>query len=107
MTGRDSGTEELRLEYENSVRALAERAVALRAEGKSSETIARDLHGKRRRLAAAFKDLTPEPLRTKVHARTIATYGNPVGPTIESLRSAGKSWEDIISAASRPGRAPG
>lgn len=30
-------------------------------------------------------------------------YGNPLGPTIEQLRAQGKTWEQIIESATRPG----
>jgi hypothetical protein len=61
------------------------------------------VHAERRRLTAAFKKLTSEPWRSRIHARTLAAYGDPVGPTIEHLRARGKSWDDIIDSATRPG----
>ena len=75
----------------------------MRDEGTSSETIAHAVHAERRRLTAAFKELTPEPWRSRIQTRTLATYGDPVGPTIENLRARGKSWDDIIGSATRPG----
>jgi hypothetical protein len=30
-------------------------------------------------------------------------YGNPVGPTIDQLQEQGKTWEQIIKSAARPG----
>ena len=36
--------------------------------------------------------------------RTLATYGDPLGPTIEFLRAKGKSREKIIAGATRPGQ---
>jgi len=65
--------------------------------------IARAVHAERRRLAARFRALTPEPLHSRIHSRTLAIYGDPIGPTIESLRAQGKSWDDIIDSAARPG----
>ncbi len=96
----------LRARYETEVRALAARAEALRKSGSGSETIARMLHAERRAIAARFKALTPEPLRSRIEARTLATYDDPGGPTLEALRAAGKSWDGIIAAAARPGRFP-
>ena len=64
--------------------------------GVSSETIARAVHAERRRLTIAFKEVTPEPWRSRIHTRTLAAYGDPIGPTIENLRARGKSWDDII-----------
>ena len=75
----------------------------MRYEGMSSETIARAIHAGRRRLAGAFKELTPEPLRSRLYNRTLAVYGDAKGPTIETLRANGKSWDAIIDSATRPG----
>jgi hypothetical protein len=93
----------LRLRYEEAVLALRARVAAMRDSGMSSETIARAVHAERRWLTATFKALTPEPWRSRIQDRTLAVYGDPVGPTIEGLRARGKSWEDIIDSATRPG----
>ena len=93
----------LRYRYEMAVLALRARVAAMRGAGVSSETIARAVHAERRRLTAAFKELTPEPWRSRIHTRTLAAYGDPVGPTIENLRARGNSWDDIIDSATRPG----
>ena len=50
-----------------------------------------------------FKDLTPVPLRTQIFDRNVQRYGDPLVPSIEWLRDAGKSWEDIIESAARTG----
>lgn len=92
--------------YELAVRALRERANELRSAGASAEVIARTLHAERRALAARFKEATPEPLRTALYERGLRVYGDRLGPTIEFLRSRGKSWEDIEQAAMRPGVLP-
>ncbi|MBN8874643.1 MAG: hypothetical protein J0H67_17535 [Rhodospirillales bacterium] len=94
---------DLRTEYETCVRALRRQAEAMQREGAAPEAIARRLHAMRQQLAAAFKARTPEPLRTRIQARTVATYGSPEGPSIEALRAGGKRWEDIIESACRPG----
>jgi hypothetical protein len=75
----------------------------MRRSGADAETIARAIHAERRALSTRYKDLTPEPQRTQVHNRTVATYGDPLGPTIEQLRAKGRSWDEIIESASRPG----
>lgn len=93
--------------YEALVRQLALRAEALRHQGADPETIARTLHAERRALSTRFKDLTPAPLRTVIHDRTVAVYGDPLGPTIEFLRAQGKSWDEIIDGATRHGPLPG
>jgi hypothetical protein len=98
--------DDLRSRYERAVMALRARSAAMREAGVCAEEIARSMHAERRRLAARFKELTPEPLRSRIYERTRAVHGDPLGPTIESLRSRGKSWEDIIESAGRPGRFP-
>ena len=62
------------------------------------------MHAERRQLAGIFKERTPEPLRTRIHNRTLAVYGDPLGPRIDDLRAQGKSWDGIIESATRPGR---
>lgn len=94
---------ELRSQYEEAVLALRSQVVTMRNGGLSSEAIARVVHAERRRLAAVFKERTPEPLRSRISIRTISLYGDPAGPTVEYLRADGKSWENIIESATRPG----
>jgi predicted TIM-barrel fold metal-dependent hydrolase len=94
---------DIRARYETAVRDLRERVAELRRDGVPAETIAREVHAERRRLAAHFKALTPEPYRTRIYERTIQVYGNELGPSIEFLRAQGKSWEAIIESAMRPG----
>lgn len=93
----------LRSRYERAVLGLRAHVAVMRRDGASPEAIARAVHAERRRLTAAFKALTPEPWRARIHARTLAVYGDPIGPTIESLRARGKSWDDIIDGGTRPG----
>ncbi|AWN55211.1 cell wall-binding protein [Methylobacterium sp. 17Sr1-1] len=93
----------LRDRYEAAVRGLAEHVAALRRDGLPPEAIARAAHAERRRLAIHYKDLTPEPYRSRIAARTTRVYGNPEGPSIAFLRAQGKTWEAIIAGAMRPG----
>jgi hypothetical protein len=74
--------------------------------GASAEAIARAVHEERRKLAACFKEQTPEPLRSKIHQQTLTVYGDAIGPTIERPRAQGRSWDDIIDSATRPGPLP-
>ena len=99
-------TPDLRAEYEQRVRALAALAERMRMDGADAESIARKLHAERRALATQFKEMTPEPLRTRIHDRTVAVYGDPLGPSIDYLRAQGRSWDDIIQSAIRPGEMP-
>jgi hypothetical protein len=96
----------LRSSYERAVRDLRERAAEMQRDGASTESIARAMHAERRRLAALFKAQTPEPYRTQIYERTVKVYGNEFGPSIEYLRAHGKSWEEIIEGATRPGPLP-
>lgn len=75
----------------------------MRRAGVPPEAIARAMHAERRRLAGVFRERTPEPLRSRIHDRMLAVYGNPHGPGIDNLRAKGKSWDDIIESATRPG----
>jgi hypothetical protein len=92
-----------RREYERLVAELTARAAAMRSAGEGAESIARTLHAERRALAAQYKELTPEPLRTRLYERTLRIYGDHLGPTIEFLRINGKSWDEIIESAARSG----
>jgi len=96
----------LREDYEAGVRDLAARVKHLRCSGAPVEAIARTIHAERRALSTHFKSLTPEPMRTRIHDRTVAVYGDPLGPTIEYLRAQGRSWDEIIDSATRPGPLP-
>jgi hypothetical protein len=100
------GDTTLRHCYEASVLGLRARVAAMRGAGVSAEAIARAIHAERRRLTAVFKELTLEPWRSRIHARTLAVYGDPIGPSIENLRARGKSWDEIIESATRPGSGP-
>ena len=96
----------LRSRYEQAVRGLRGRANEMQSNGAGAEAIARAMHAERIRLASSFRQQTPEPYRTRLYERTARVYGNESGPTIESLRAAGKSWEEIAEGAMRPGPVP-
>ena len=38
-----------------------------------------------------------------IDARNLTTYGNKLGPSVEQLREKGKSWQQIIEGAAKPG----
>ena len=101
MSGGD-----LRSRYEAAVAALRAQVIAMRQAGAPAEEIARAVHAERRSIAAHFKQQTPEPFRSLIQRRTLAIYGDPIGPTIEHLRALGRSWDDIIDSATRPGPLP-
>ena len=93
----------LRDEYESKVRALSGKADEMRAAGYSSENIARALHSERRALGVRYKNLTPPDKLEQIYQRNIEKYGDPLGPSIDWLLDQGKSWDDIIESAARPG----
>jgi hypothetical protein len=93
----------LRQEYVDKVIALADKANAMRAAGHSAEDIARTLSADRRALGEEYKALTPPDQLAKIYERNLNKYGDKLGPTIDWQRNAGRSWEQIIEAASRPG----
>ena len=93
----------LRQAYETDVKALQDQADSARAAGQEPETAARMLHAERNALKVKYRELSP-PDKVKVYEqRNINKYGNPLGPTIEQLRAQGKTWEQIIESATRPG----
>ena len=75
----------------------------MRGAGASPEQIARALHAERRALGEQFKALTPADKLAEITQRNVQRYGNPLGPSVDWLRRQGKSWEQIIESASRPG----
>ncbi|MCI0564947.1 MAG: hypothetical protein MN733_41300, partial [Nitrososphaera sp.] len=93
----------LRQQYIDAVTELGSKIPAMREAGMSSEQIARSLHGERRALGETFKDLTPSKKLQEIYERNVKLYGDRLGPSIEWLRAQGKSWEDIIESAKRPG----
>ncbi len=98
MAGSD-----VRSRYEAAVSALAETASQMLAAGSSEEQVARWMVDRRNRLKEAYRDLTPPDLLASIEARTTQQYGNVLGPSIDQLRAAGKSWMEIIDSAVRAG----
>ena len=98
-----SGLPTLRAEYEAKVRGLTDRASEMRNAGRSTEEIARSLHAERRALGIEYKGMTPPAQLEQIYARNLEKYGDPLGPSIEWLLEHGKTWEDIIDSACRPG----
>lgn len=97
------GKPTLRVAYETEVKGLSSIANKMRARGSSPEEIARVLHGLRREIGVKYKSLTPDNLLQGIYKRNIVRYGDKLGPSIEYLRQQGKSWEEIIRSASKPG----
>ncbi|MHB8874567.1 MAG: RHS repeat domain-containing protein [Myxococcaceae bacterium] len=95
----------LRQQYIDAVKSLGDKAAAMRQAGVSPEQIARTLHAERNALKVAYRGLSPPEAVKAFELRNIKKYGNPLGPTVEQLRAAGKSWEEIAASAARPGGA--
>jgi hypothetical protein len=93
----------LRYQYEKEVRSLADVALAARATGADPETVARLVHQIRRDLGVKYKAMTPPDELARITARNIREYGDPLGPNVDWLRARGKSWDEIIEGAARPG----
>lgn len=87
----------------NAVRRLVDQVSALRASGAGSEQIARTVYAARRALGVQYKGLTPDAFLEKIYERNLAKYGDKLGPSLDWLRAQGKTWEEIIESALRPG----
>jgi RHS repeat-associated protein len=93
----------LRTEYEKSVRGLADMAESMRKAGNSAEEIAEAVVTARNALKAKFRAMTPDGARATMEARNINKYQDPIGPNVKWLRDRGKTLEEIIEGATRPG----
>ena len=98
-----TGAPALREAYIREVHGLSQAHQQMLEAGFSEQTIARTLHQMRRDIGVAYKDLTPADKLAEITARNIRDYGDPLGPTIDYLRSQGKSWQQIIESSARPG----
>jgi hypothetical protein len=59
----------------------------------------------RNQLKVQYRALSPADAAKAFEQRNILKYGNPLGPSADQLRAAGKTWEQIIEGAARPGGA--
>lgn len=101
-----SPTMNLRLQYESAVAELQTTTASMLAAGVSEEDVARWVVPRRNQLKQQYREFTPPAARATIEAWTLARYGDVLGPTVEQLRAGGKSWMDIVTAASRPGKTP-
>lgn len=92
---------DMRREYEEKVRKLKDLPARLCEEGLTEDQIARRMHHERRELGRLYKEAAPPLLREYIYDATAAKYGDPLGPTYETLRER-KSDRQIIESASRP-----
>lgn len=70
---------------------LSNAAVSKLDAGVPEEEVARWAVAERNILKQAYRDLTPESILGRIAARTLERYGNEMGPSVDDLRSAGKS----------------
>ena len=96
----------LRQAYEREVSSLKERGDALRAAGKPEEEIAHILYEERRQIGAKYKNLTPENVRRRIYDVNAQRYGDPLGPSFESLvkkhtQDGRTDWRAISDGAAR------
>lgn len=91
----------LRREYEKKVDELRKIALKLTTEGKSEEQVARIMHQMRRELGRQYKLAAPPLFREYIYAATAEKYGDPLGPSFDTLCKR-KSYQQIIASASRP-----
>lgn len=91
-----------RSDYERDVRALAEEVKHRRAEGQSSEQIARALVHKRNLLKASYRREDDPSLVALMEARNLARYGNALGPDADAQYRKYGDWDLVIEAACRP-----
>jgi RHS repeat-associated protein len=93
-----------RMAYVTEVHSLKYIGNAMKLMGKSSESIARTLHGMRRSIGLRYKSLTPKNKLQEIYQRNLDLYGDKLGPSVDYLRNKlGKSWGEIIESASRTG----
>lgn len=93
----------LRQAYVDAVASISDDVAAWRDAGADSEFIAREAWANRRALGIQYKDLTPPDELSRIYARNLEKYGDPLGPSIEWLRGRGRTWDEIIESATRTG----
>ncbi|MCA6366213.1 MAG: hypothetical protein IM618_04125 [Cytophagales bacterium] len=102
-TGLRAARGPVRLAYEKTVKELAKVADDMLSNGYTKEATAKSLHYLRRRVGVIFKEQTPVLQRGIIYIRNYLKYGDKLGPSFHRLRQSGKSFDDIIESASRPG----
>lgn len=98
--------ENLRVAYEQAVAELGAQVASMLATGMAQEQVARWAASQRDRLKQVYRDKTPADALAIIEARSLAQYGNSVGPSVDQLRAGGKSWAEIAASAGRAGKQP-
>jgi hypothetical protein len=99
----EEGLPALRQAYVDDVASISDNAAAWEKAGADPELIARESWADRRALGIQYKGLTPPDMLEQITARNIARYGDPLGPSVDWLRAQGRTWQQIIESATRPG----
>ena len=101
--GENIKSNPLRQAYEGEVAGLRAKVSQMEAAGSTPEEIARALHQARRDLGVKYKDLTPKPLKDFIYHVNTGRYGDPLGPSFDSLMAKyGGDYAKIIDASTRP-----
>ncbi|MBO4353715.1 MAG: hypothetical protein J5860_02120, partial [Clostridia bacterium] len=87
-----------RIEYHKSLETMYELLETMRAEGKSTEEIARAVSAKRNELRLAAYENDPEGLAV-VKARNLEKFGHEEGPLADEVYAETGSWEMVIAKA--------
>jgi hypothetical protein len=99
----ETGVPALRSAYIAEVKGLEDLGLAARAAGQDLKSTAQLLNTERNALKVQYRQLGSPDDAARFAARNMEKYGNPVGPTVEQLRENGKTLEQIIESAARPG----
>jgi hypothetical protein len=105
--GSDIKNHPLRQAYEAEVAGLKEEAVSLAKSGISEEVIAETMWTRRREIGVKYKNVTPKPLRDYIYEVNTSRYGDPLGPSFDTLVEAAEikrkdPYKTIIESSSRP-----
>lgn len=87
-----------RIAYHKSLESMYELMESMRAEGKSTEEIARAVSAKRNEIRLAAYDGDPEGL-AKLKARNLEKFGHEEGPLADEVYEQTGSWEKVIEKA--------
>jgi hypothetical protein len=91
----------IRSQYLDRVASMRTTEQAMRAADSSEQEIANALVNLRNEAKVAARALMNPDDVTKLEARNLAKYGNPVGPNADWLYDRYGSWEEVINAAYR------
>ncbi len=90
-----------RATYAHAAKEMSQTAKKAAALGLASEDhAAGSAHGFRRAIEAAAREKTPTPIRKVMEARNIKKYGDPLGPSLETLAKT-KTPAQIIEGAGK------